>query len=64
MTLLQFAEKTTTTPLTSFQRELLIGYENAVKNGKELIVCFGRYNGRTMLKDIINRFNQYQKVGA
>ena len=56
MTLLEFAEKTSPLPLTTFQKEFVQKYEEAVKNDKVLICYFPPRNGRTVIKDIINQY--------
>ncbi len=58
MTLLEFAEKTSPTPLTAWQREFLSMYEKAVKNGKELIYISGRITGRKMIMNIVNQMHE------
>lgn len=60
MTLLEFAEKTSPVPLTAWQRELLTKYEQAVKEGKQLVCCFPPNNGRTMIKNMINQYQSKQ----
>ena len=56
MTLLEFAEKTSSTPLTAWQVTFLTMYEEAVKDGKRLICSFPPMNGQTMTKDIVNQY--------
>jgi hypothetical protein len=58
MTLLEFAEKTTPAPLTAWQVTFLTMYEQAVKDGKELICIPGRCIGRQMIKDIVNQMHE------
>lgn len=56
MTLLEYAEKISPLPLMGWQKEFLQKYEEAKKNGKELIFIPGRNIGRTLMVDIINQF--------
>lgn len=56
MTLLEFAEKTSPTPLTAWQRTFLTMYEQAVKDGTKLVCIPGRTDRRMMTKDIINQY--------
>jgi phage FluMu protein Com len=56
MTLLEFAELTSPVPLTPWQRTFLESYQQAVKDGKELICIPGRVNGQQMVKDIVDEY--------
>lgn len=57
MTLLEFAEKTSQTPLTAWQREFLTMYEQAVKDGAGLTVNMVPNVGRKTAVDIINQLH-------
>jgi hypothetical protein len=56
MTLLEFAEKTSPLPLMQWQRDFLPMVETAINENKILTYNFGRCNGRTMVKNIVNQF--------
>jgi hypothetical protein len=56
MTLLEFAENNSPAPLTAWQRECLTMCETAVNEHKVLICNPARYNGRTMVKNLVNQF--------
>lgn len=58
MTLLEFAKKTSPTPLTAWQREFLTMYERAVKDDVQLICIPSRFKGRDMVVRIINEYYQ------
>ena len=58
MTLLEFAEKTSPIPLMEWQKVFLQKYEEAKREGKELIFNPGRVTGRKITADIINKFYQ------
>jgi phage FluMu protein Com len=56
VTLLEFAELTSPVPLSEWQHTFFRMYEQAVKDGKELICIPGRCNGRKMVKDIVGEY--------
>lgn len=57
MTLLEFAEKTSPTPLTAWQREFLTKYEKAVKDGTRLTINMLPNVGRKTAVDTINQLH-------
>lgn len=59
--LVNFAESISETPLSNFQKNFLERFENARKNGEELIVNFPRACGRRMLLDVIRRFEKHEQ---
>lgn len=57
MTLLEFTEKTSSTPLTAWQREFLTMYEVAVKEGTRLTINMVPNVGRKTAVDTINQLH-------
>lgn len=53
MTLLEYAERISPTPLNDWQKKNLKAYEQAEKENRQLIVCFPARAGRGMLMEII-----------
>lgn len=64
MTLLEFAEKTSPIPLTAWQREFLVMYEQAVKEDKQLICIPGRNIGRQMIKNITDEYYHPEAISV
>lgn len=58
MNLVEFAEKTSSIPLSDYQKKVLEMYDNAQKEGKYLFVCYPPRAGRGM---IINMIEQFKK---
>jgi len=56
MTLLEFAEKTSPTPLTAWQRDFLTKYEQAVKEGKWSLCSFPSTNEAEATMSIIHKY--------
>jgi hypothetical protein len=56
VTLLEFAEKTSPTPLMKWQKEFLLKYEEAKQSGKELIFNHGRVIAKKTTANTINQF--------
>lgn len=53
MTLLEYAERISPTPLNDWQKKILKAYEQAEKENRQLIVCFPARAGRGMIMEII-----------
>lgn len=60
MTLVEFAEKISPVPLTDCQKQFLSAYEQAQKENKKLVYAPPRINGKRMLMQIIDNFENGQ----
>lgn len=56
MNLVEFAEKTSPLPLTEWQKQVLMDWEQAKKEHKQLLVCMPPRTGRQMLMKIIEEY--------
>lgn len=58
MTFAEYEEKICGYKLNDWQKKIFDAYTQARKDGKTLTICFGRYNGRAMVKKAIDEFNK------
>lgn len=58
MDLIQFAENTSSIPLTVSQKQFLAQYEKERNDGKTLFVIFPRIQGRGIFQKIIKQWEQ------
>lgn len=54
MNLVEFAEKTSPIPLSNWQKQFLLKYEQAQKENKQLLVIPARHVGKEMVLRIID----------
>lgn len=62
MNLVEFVEKTSTIPLTDWQKQFLEMYEQAQKEDKELIVIPAMSYGKRMTYQIIDEWNNREEL--
>lgn len=59
MNILEFADRVyPKQELSKIQKEILLKYQQAREENKVLFISFGRHNGRTMIKKVIDKFNK------
>ena len=58
MDFVEFAEKISPIPLTDWQKQFLLAYEQAQKENRLFICMPARINGRNMLARIIREFER------
>lgn len=61
MNILEFAETIYPNQLTEFQKDILIRYEYSRKNDIVLKINHGRTNGKTIITEIINKWESEDK---
>ncbi|PXV88451.1 hypothetical protein C8E03_108178 [Lachnotalea glycerini] len=60
MDIIEFAKRVCPNQeLNKFQKEILLKYQKAKEENKELILCFSRCIGRTMVMKIIDEFHNH-----
>lgn len=58
MDFVEFAEKISPIPLTDWQKQFLSAYDQSQKENKKLVCVPPRINGRRMLIQIIDEFEE------
>lgn len=60
MDFVEFAEKISPIPLTDWQKQFLLAYEQASEEGKVIMCVLPRIGGKRMLMQIIDEFEKGQ----
>lgn len=62
MTLLEYAEKVSSEPLSEWQKRFFVAYEQAEKENEEFFISFPRNVWKTLALQIINGWKRSQQL--